>query len=124
MFYAASDIDWFNLQFYNQWPQCYTTFETLAIKSDFNAPKSCIKVWDGSLTDLIKNHNLPPEKLVVGKIVAQGDGNAGWVDADTLASILKQARAKWPTLRGAMGWQWGSDTSGAWANTVSSGLAH
>jgi hypothetical protein len=29
--------------------------------------------------------------------------------------MLKAAVQKYPTLGGAMGWQWGSDTNGKWA---------
>jgi len=44
---CGSDIDWFNVQFYNQWPSCYTTAATLVNKSTYHPAKSCLKIWDG-----------------------------------------------------------------------------
>lgn len=76
----------------------------------------------GSITDIVKNHGVPPDKIVVGKIVTSGDGNNGWVDPATFAAILRDARRVFPSLRGAMGWQWGSDTAGAWSRTIAGGL--
>lgn len=50
---------------------CYETYQTLVIKEQISVPSSCVPVWDGSITDLVKNHSIPQEKIVVGKIVSQ-----------------------------------------------------
>lgn len=115
----SDDIDWFNVQFYNQCPGCYETYDTLIVKETINVPKSCVKVWDGSLTDIVKKHNVPEEKIVLGKIVAQGDGNNGFIAPSDLAQDIAKALSPFPKLRGAFGWQWGSDTSGAWSQAIS-----
>ena len=38
-----------------------------------------------------------------------------YVPGPQFATMLKAAVQKYPTLGGAMGWQWGSDTNGKWA---------
>lgn len=117
---CGEDIDYFNIQFYNQGPGLYSDYDTIVVAENIvPAPPTCTPSWNGALTDIVQTHGIPASKLLVGKIVAQGDGNNGWVDAQTLASILKQAvTGPFPDLAGVFGWQWGSDTSGQWIDTV------
>lgn len=115
---AGDAIDWYNIQYYNQGTDAYTTYQTLVVQE--NIPNGgCVSPWDGSLTDVITKQGIPQEKIVVGKIVGEGDGNNGWIDVVTFAGILQQARLLFPKLGGVMGWQWGSDVAGVWVSTVS-----
>jgi hypothetical protein len=56
-------------------------------------------------------------------IPRRGDGADGYVDPATFASILAGAVQAYPTLGGAMGWQWGSDTDGSWAKVIAQSFA-
>ena len=82
-----------------------------------HATRSCVSPWDGSIADIVRR-GVPASKIVVGKIITPGDGNSGYVPLSSFASFLSKAVAKYPTLAGAFGWQWGSDTKGTWAKTV------
>ena len=108
---CGDDIDFLNVQFYNQGEGAYSTYETLVLQETIHPPPpTCTDTWDGALVDIIDTHHIPQEKVVIGKIVGQHDGGSGWVDPTTLASIVQQARQKYPNLAGVFGWQWGSDT--------------
>ena len=98
----------------------YTTYSGLVEQESIPKPESVVPVWDGSINDIVNNHNIPQDMVVVGKIVTAGDGNNGYVAPSTLKSYLTQALEKFPSLGGVMGWQWGSDTTGAWAETMAS----
>merc|ERR1712185_82892 len=83
---------------------------------------SCVSPLDGSITDIVRNHNIPASKVLIGKIVARADGNNGWVDVNTLAGFVSKAKAAFPDLGGVMGWQWGSDTDGKWVEALNAAL--
>lgn len=115
---CGADIDYYNVQFYNQ-GNYYVTESGLIDKETIIPDKypSCVSPWDGSIADIVRR-GVPASKIVVGKIITSGDGNSGYVPLSSFASWLGKAVAKYPTLAGAFGWQWGSDTKGAWATTV------
>jgi chitinase len=118
---CGDDIDYYNVQFYNQGPGYYTDYATLVEAEDIPVVKgpTCTPTWNGALADIMAHGGVPASKIVVGKIIAPADGNNGWVDASTLQGIVRQALAgPAPDLAGVFGWQWGSDTSGAWIDTV------
>jgi hypothetical protein len=119
---CGDDIDYYAVQFYNQGPGYYTTAAGLVTKETIHMTKfpSCVDPWDGSIHDLVSNHGVPPEKIVVGKYIAPGDGYTGYVPPAQFQTMLKAAVAAYPTLGGAMGWQWGSDTGGDWSRTLAS----
>merc|ERR1711907_61768 len=112
---VGDDIDYYTVQFYNQGNYYVDNAGLVDRESITPSPKtpSCVNPWDGSIADII-SHGVPASKIVVGKIVTPGDGNSGYVSAGQLASMLEYALSKHADLGGAMGWQWGSDTSGAW----------
>ncbi len=45
------------------------------------------------------------------------------MSADDLTDALTKARALFPGLRGAFGWQWGSDTKGTWVAKLAQAFA-
>lgn len=112
-------IDYYGVQFYNQGDNtagaaAYTSAATLIKKESIMLKKSVVNPVDGSLTDIISIQGVPASKILIGKPVGTGDANNGYVDPDTLSSFVGQAKQAFPDLGGAMGWQWGSDTDGAW----------
>lgn len=94
-------IDWYNIQFYNRKHQpplnspCrahtflegdseYTTCDNLLRASSSTWPKSSIFEIGASGVDL--------SKLVIGKPAGFSDATNGFMDANTLASCLSQAK--------------------------------
>ena len=102
-------IDFFNVQFYNQGSSDYLTYKTLFVDADG---------WsnDTAVAQIVEK-GIPIEKIVVGKLVTQGDAsNTGYVPQETLSDIFKTARqgvwSNCSNVGGVMNWQFASDTSG------------
>ncbi|KAI1790906.1 chitinase [Ganoderma leucocontextum] len=103
---VGSLIDWYNVQFYNQ--GLYTTCESLISKSGGAFPGS-------SLLEIPK-HGIPLSKLVIGKPATAADASNGFMTPATLATCVKQAKAKgWKG--GIMVWQY-PHANAAWIKTV------
>lgn len=106
---VGSDIDYYNIQFYNQDSSKYDTYESLFNVSDGWATNTAVKQIAVSV---------PKEKLVVGKGVIPADYyNTGYVPVDDLAMYLKEGVADGYSA-GFMGWQFSSDTTGSWSETL------
>ncbi|PIL36371.1 hypothetical protein GSI_00059 [Ganoderma sinense ZZ0214-1] len=91
---VGSLIDWYNVQFYNQ--GLYGDCAGLLTSSGGAFPGS-------SLFEIPKN-GIPLNKLVIGKPATAADASNGFMDAATLGSCVKQAKAKgWNG--GVMVWQ-------------------
>ena len=106
---VGNDIDYYNIQFYNQDSSKYDTYETLFNVSDGWATNTAVKQIATSV---------PKEKLVVGKGVKPEDYyNTGYVPVNDLANYLKQG-AEEGYNAGFMGWQFSSDTTGSWSDTL------
>ncbi|EPQ57162.1 glycoside hydrolase [Gloeophyllum trabeum ATCC 11539] len=104
---AGSSIDWYNIQFYNQGTDEYTTCDNLLNTSSSTWPDSALFQIAASGVDL--------NKLVIGK-PAQGDANNGFMDPALLATCVSQAKAKgWNA--GVMVWEF-PDAASAWIKTV------
>jgi chitinase len=107
---VGNDIDWYNIQFYNQDSSKYDTYQTLFDSSDGWATNTAVKQ--------IAAAGVPKEKLVVGKGVKPEDYyNTGYVPVDDLASYLRQGVEE-GYQAGFMGWQFSSDTTGSWSDTL------
>jgi len=112
---VGSMIDWYNVQFYNQFTTTYDSYETLFIDSNGWSPNSAV-------SQLISGANsfgisIPENKIVIGKYVRNGvDGSNGWVSADNLKQYF--IRYGWKT--GFMTWQFPGDAQQnfAFSNTV------
>eukprot|EP01084_Bolivina_argentea_P079120 143581_1 len=90
---VGDDIDWYNVQFYNQGSSDYTTFNTLFVSSDGWATKS--SVYQMILGDNDLGIKISSDKIVVGKPVTQGDAdNTGYVTANNLKTIFSEAITK------------------------------
>jgi len=101
---AGSDIDWYNLQFYNQGSD-YTTCTTLLTTSETDFVHTSVFEINNSAFA-----NVPLSKLVIGKPATAGDADSGFIPAATLAGCLATAKSKgWSA--GAMFWEYPDATS-------------
>ncbi|KAJ3075539.1 hypothetical protein HDU98_007785 [Podochytrium sp. JEL0797] len=110
-------IDFYNVQFYNQGTPSYETCETLLFSDDPNSWVFGTNVFG------IAASGIPLNKIVIGKpVTAEGTGGGtGYMSPALLQSCLKQAGAKgWNA--GAMGWRYGLDSQGQWAETLTAGM--
>ncbi|KAG5641908.1 hypothetical protein DXG03_003975 [Asterophora parasitica] len=80
----GSAIDWYNIQFYNQGANEYTTCANLLTTSS--------NTWPQSAVFQIANNGVPLSKIVIGKPASTGDANNGFVSSSTLATCLQQAK--------------------------------
>eukprot|EP01087_Luapelamoeba_hula_P009078 TRINITY_DN231_c1_g1_i1.p1 TRINITY_DN231_c1_g1~~TRINITY_DN231_c1_g1_i1.p1 ORF type:complete len:321 (+),score=53.23 TRINITY_DN231_c1_g1_i1:182-1144(+) len=111
VYQKATTIDFFNCQFYNQGASCYTSYQGLFVDSS-----SC-SAFPGTALQQIAAYGVPKEKIVVGKPVTTADGGSGYVDPNTLAGFLRQARnTGWNA--GVMGWEWAGTQTGQWIHTL------
>ncbi|ETO30277.1 hypothetical protein RFI_06844 [Reticulomyxa filosa] len=143
---VGKDIDWYNVQFYNQGSSDYSTFATLFQSANGWAANTAVyqmingnndmKFWtfflffDNNAFGCIRGYKLikqsvkiPAEMIVVGKPCTTGDvDNTGYVAPSTMESIFAQAVSNqnviWNT--GFMTWQFASDLDQnfQFANTV------
>ncbi|KAG5640864.1 hypothetical protein DXG03_006806, partial [Asterophora parasitica] len=80
---VGSAIDWYNIQFYNQGQNEYTTCNNLLQTSS--------NVWPQSAVFQINKNGIPLSKIVIGKPTA-GDASNGYIDPNTLAGCVGQAK--------------------------------
>jgi chitinase len=110
----TNNINFYNLQFYNQGTDCYVDYDGLFKSSCSNFP--------GTSVSEIHAYGVPLEKIVVGKPVTGSDAGNGWVEAATLGGYFRQAASELGWNGGIMGWQWGEkNTLTSWLNSI---MAH
>jgi len=103
---VGSDIDWYNVQFYNQGETAYTSCETLLNKADYSGT---------SVFEIIKA-GVPADKVVIGKPATSQSASNGFVSTTDLAKCVSQAKGKgWNG--GVMVWEW-PDANAQWIETV------
>ncbi|KAF5379005.1 hypothetical protein D9757_009104 [Collybiopsis confluens] len=91
-------IDWYNVQFYNQGADEYTTCAGLLTESSSTFPKT-------ALFQIHDNAKVPLKQLVICKPATSADANSGYMDPGTLATCLSEAKKKdWSA--GVTVWQW------------------
>jgi len=105
-----TDIDFYNVQFYNQGAQCYTdyagTFQT-----------SCSTFPSTSVGEIVAA-GVPLHKIVLGKPVTGSDASNGYLEASAINAMIKTARTEMGWNAGIMGWQWGDpQTLSTWVQT-------
>lgn len=84
---AGSQVDWYNVQFYNQGSSEYTTCGGLFDKSSSAWPST-------SVFELNSKHGLPLDKIVVGKPGVSGDAANGFINTVELAACAAEAASK------------------------------
>jgi len=93
---VGNDIDWFNVQFYNQAE--YTNCAGLLTKSSNAFPKS-------SIFEIHETLGVPLNKLVIGKPSEAGMADNGYMAPALLASCVQQAKSQgWNA--GIMAWEY------------------
>ncbi|KAF7308782.1 Glycoside hydrolase family 18 protein [Mycena kentingensis (nom. inval.)] len=89
---VGSLIDWYNVQFYNQGANEYTTCANLLNTSS--------STWPNTALFQIAASGVPLSKLVIGKPSGAGAANNGIMSTSTLASCVSQAKARgWNAVR-------------------------
>ncbi|KZP12797.1 glycoside hydrolase family 18 protein [Athelia psychrophila] len=92
---VGSQIDWYNIQFYNQGTTEYTTCASLLTTSS--------STWPNTALFQIAASGVPENKLVIGKPGNSADADNGYIAPATLATCVAQAKAKgWSG--GVMSW--------------------
>lgn len=97
---VAGQIDFYNVQFYNQGDGTYDTCDSLFKKSPDSMPGT-------SVYDIIAS-GVPASKLIVGKPSDTSEASNGYISPSDLGSCISGLDQK---PGGVMAWQWA--TSGA-----------
>jgi len=118
----AQTIDYFNVQFYNQGPTCYTTYAGIFKNSSSDCP-----VFPGTSVDEISHYSysgisVPLSKILVGKPVEPTDATNGYVQPALLGHYLAaaefDAEVSWPDT-GVAGYKWSNSSyDSAWIDQV------
>ncbi|KAL4065918.1 glycoside hydrolase family 18 protein [Scleroderma yunnanense] len=107
---VGSLIDWYNVQFYNQGVNEYTTCSGLLDTSS--------STWPSSAVFQIAAAGVSLNKIVIGKPATTADASNGYMDPSTLAGCLSTAKNQgWDA--GVMVWQY-PDAGSDWIKTVRS----
>jgi len=110
-------ITFFNVQFYNQGPSCYTDYNGLFVSSGASCP-----VFPYTAVMEIAKGGIPLSKIVVGKPVTSADASNGWVSGSTLHTFFQQAGSSLGWNAGVMGWVWNdAATLTNWIQSIYSG---
>ena len=98
-------IDWYNIQFYNRKTNYCLTLRSLiscALEgaNEYTTPAGLLtassSTWPNTAVFQIHASGVPLHKIVIGKPAKSGDAATGYMDTDTLASSLEQAKkSKW-----------------------------
>lgn len=108
---VGAQINWFNVQFYNQGPTCYTSYESLFTQSNIN--NNCPS-FPGTSVNEIASTGIPLSKIVVGKYNLQNDGGNGFVSATQLNQYFSRAATSLGWKSGVMVWAWAAANSAQW----------
>lgn len=103
-----ADVDFYNVQFYNQGATCYVDYQGL-FENSANCP-----AFPGTSVKEIQSYGIPLSKIVVGKPLLQADASNGWVSPASLKSFVDQAKASLGWNAGVMFWMFhGTDQASA-----------
>jgi len=111
-------ISWFNVQFYNQGTNCYTSYNSLFMES--NVGNSCPD-FPGTSVKEISKYGVDLNKIVIGKYVC-GQGANGYILPSDMCKFRVQAGKDLDWSTGIMIWEWMpgdcSTDSGAYIKSV------
>ena len=100
---VGDTIDFYNVQFYNQGNNAYTTCETLINNSGSDWP-------DTSIMEINSSAGVPLSKIVLGKPNDAGAADNGYMDPSTLGQCVSQAQSQgWNG--GVMFWEYEQQVS-------------
>ncbi len=114
--FQAGNVDFLNIQYYNQGSGCYQTYDDIFVSPCSSFPSTAI-------SQLSQNGKVMPlSALVVGMPVAPNDASQPFPNASTLHDMFTQANSSLGWTAGVMGWQWHADGSArTWLQTIVSG---
>ncbi|WP_281558848.1 glycosyl hydrolase family 18 protein [Thalassomonas sp. RHCl1] len=102
---AGEDIDWLNVQFYNNPP------------------------WSSNPQEIVSSYKkyaqlpgLNAEKLLIGLPVTEHDAGSGYMPVDEIISDVIQPVQANGALGGMMNWQFSSDKGGAWTEQIGAAI--
>lgn len=102
---AGDQIDWLNVQFYNNPPWSANPNEIISAYHTFSQLKG-----------------MSPEKLMVGLPVTSHDAGSGYMPVNEIVTDVIQPIQRDGVLGGMMNWQFSSDTNGDWGTTIGNAL--
>ncbi|KZV81243.1 glycoside hydrolase [Exidia glandulosa HHB12029] len=92
---VGDQIDFYNVQFYNQGDGAYDSCDGLYNNSPEWAP-------DTTVSGIIKS-GIPAEKVIIGKLGEASDGGNGYMSPSDIGSCISQQNTK---PGGVMAWEW------------------
>jgi len=102
---AGEEIDWINMQFYNNPP------------------------WNSDPGQIINSYHafsqlpgMSPEKLLIGLPVMADDAGSGYMPIEEIISDVIKPLQSQGTLGGLMNWQFSSDNNGTWAKSIGAAI--
>jgi len=102
---VGGEIDWLNVQFYNNPPWSSNPQQIISSYEQFS-----------------KLPGLSPEKLLVGLPVAPNDAGSGYIPVNEIVTEIIDPIQEKGILGGMMNWQYSSDVNGVWATTIGASL--
>jgi chitinase len=110
---AGAAVNFFNVQWYNQGPTCYTTYTSLFTQS--NVDSVCPSFPGTSFSEIV-GYGVPASKLVLGKPLQPSDASTGYVSASDLHAFLSNSSSL--GVPGVMAWAWDTEAGPVWIDTV------
>jgi hypothetical protein len=102
---AGDQIDWFNIQYYNQ-NNIYSTCSHVIESSPQPYPNTAV-------SQIHESSGVPMSKLVIGKPAVADDADNGqdFMSRSEISSCLQQAKKEYGWNAGAMFWEWPDATA-------------
>lgn len=102
---AGNEIDWLNIQFYNNPP------------------------WSGNPDEIVSSYHtfsrlkgMSPEKTIIGLPVTPHDAGSGYIPISEIITKIIEPIQQTSVLGGMMNWQFSSDVNGDWAKAIGTAL--
>lgn len=102
---AGQEIDWLNVQFYNNPPWSANPDQIIS-----------------SYLNYTKLPNMSPEKVIAGFPVTQNDAGSGYMPVQTIINEVIKPIQQQSSLGGIMNWQFSSDHNGDWIKAIAQSL--
>lgn len=102
---AGQEIDWLNVQFYNNPPWSANPDQIVS-----------------SYLNYTKLPNMSPEKVITGFPVTQNDAGSGYMPVQTIINEVIKPIQQQSSLGGIMNWQFSSDHNGDWIKAIAQSL--
>ncbi|WP_273048954.1 glycosyl hydrolase family 18 protein [Pseudoalteromonas sp.] len=102
---AGQDIDWLNVQFYNNPPWSANPDQIVS-----------------SYLNYTKLPNMSSKKVIAGFPVTQNDAGSGYMPVQTIINEVIKPIQQQSSLGGIMNWQFSSDHNGDWIKAIAQSL--